>query len=270
MPPDPGMDQAIVALRRAAQTLHSREDLLGQQRALREFLEKPKVHLISLQGSSGGPAIERSNLALEVSETVDRIRPLFPAGVRAALTALKSYARICTHNQGARAANTPEGVQGLLLNLAIVEGYAGVLHQLLAESREEDASTTNDADGRPAVAGFPTPSGATWEDVHIRFKDGHTVTIRVREARGIYSFAEMGMSNKKNRTFTKQWALLQTFATHDGTLTWKNPEAGRNLQKRREVLAKNLKAFFGIEGDPIRLTNDRKGWQTRFSIRPEN
>lgn len=43
----------------------------------------------------------------------------------------------------------------------------------------------------------------------------------------------------------------------------------RKNQKRRELLAANLRDFFRIEGDPFRLTEDGKGWQARFLISPD-
>jgi len=35
------------------------------------------------------------------------------------------------------------------------------------------------------------------------------------------------------------------------------------------MLARDLQAFFRIEGDPIHLTEDGKGWRSLFSILPE-
>ena len=116
---------------------------------------------------------------------------------------------------------------------------------------------------------FPTPPDAIWENVSIRFKDGHTVSIKVRSVGGVFNYTQMGMANKKNGDPTLQWKLLETFAEERGTLDWSSDKADRKNQKRRELLAANLREFFRIKGDPFKMTKDGKGWQARFLISPE-
>jgi hypothetical protein len=70
----------------------------------------------------------------------------------------------------------------------------------------------------------------------------------------------------RNARPTKQWDLLQVFARSHGVLTWKSSDAGRKNKKRRELLARDLKAFFRIAGEPIVATDDGKGWQTIFAL----
>jgi hypothetical protein len=113
---------------------------------------------------------------------------------------------------------------------------------------------------------FNTPAGATWQDVEIKFVDGHTISVNVLGERGRFSYTQMGMADGRNVSPTQQWKLLETFAYHRGRLTWGDSEATRKNQKRRERLAGDLRAFFRIEGDPFCLTDDQKGWRTRFSI----
>jgi hypothetical protein len=113
---------------------------------------------------------------------------------------------------------------------------------------------------------FPTPAGATWADLSIRFADGHSVTVRVGAAGGKYHHARMGMADGRNTRPTKQWELLQALARNHGVLTWKSPDAGRKNKKRRELLARDLKAFFRIDGEPIVATDDGKGWRTTFAL----
>ena len=117
---------------------------------------------------------------------------------------------------------------------------------------------------------FPTPPDATWGDVSIRFKDGHTVSIKVKSVRGVYNYTQMGMANKKNGEPTKQWELLRTLADEYGVLDWSSKRADRRNQKRREILAANLRDFFRIDGDPFCLTDDGKGWRARFHISPDD
>ena len=116
---------------------------------------------------------------------------------------------------------------------------------------------------------FPTPPDAIWENVSIRFKDGHTVSIKVRSVGGVFNYTQMGMANKKNGNPTLQWKLLEVFANERGILDWSSDEANPRNQKRRELLAANLREFFRIKGDPFKMTKDGKGWQARFLISPE-
>jgi hypothetical protein len=120
-----------------------------------------------------------------------------------------------------------------------------------------------------ATAFFPTPPDASWTDVHMNFKDGHTLSVRVKSETMTCNYTQMGMANSRNGKPTKQWELLAHFADAHGTLTWRARTADRKNQKRKEKLAAALQAFFRIEGDPFQLTADRKGWQTLFSISPD-
>lgn len=113
---------------------------------------------------------------------------------------------------------------------------------------------------------FPTPSDAAWSDVSIKFKDSHTVSVKVKDATGVFNYTQMGMANKKNGNPTKQWELLESFATAHGKFGWEHPDADRKNQKRRENLAENLRVFFRIEGDPFRWTKDGKAWETHLTI----
>lgn len=159
------------------------------------------------------------------------------------------------------------------LHLVLADVFDGRDGDARARSTELFATWTRQV--MPAVGGnggmvfFPTPAGATWHDVDIRLKDGHTVSIRVRGAAGVYSYSQMGMADGRNSKPTKQWELLRAFAECNGTFTWSSKGTGRQNQKRREKLAGDLQRFFRIEGDPFELTADGKGWQARFSISPE-
>jgi hypothetical protein len=120
-----------------------------------------------------------------------------------------------------------------------------------------------------ATAFFPTPPDASWGDVSIRFMDGHTVSVKAKSAGGVFNYTQMGMVDKKSGNPTVQWKLLKAFADERGTMDWRSKKADRLNQKRREILATNLRKFFRINGDPFRLTDDGKGWKTLFLISPD-
>jgi hypothetical protein len=122
-------------------------------------------------------------------------------------------------------------------------------------------------DGTTPLAFFSTPAGASWSQLKMRFVDGHTVSVAVGGAHGVFHFAEMGMANRKNGTPTVQWELLRQFTAGYGILTWRSAGADRKNKKRRENLARNLQAFFRIDGDPF--TPYGNGWQARFQVEPD-
>lgn len=115
-----------------------------------------------------------------------------------------------------------------------------------------------------AGARFPTPAGARWEDVTIRFRDGHTVSVTVLGRSVVLGFADMGMGSGKNNSPTKQWDLLRTFADERGVLTWSSRKASPRHRKQKQLLADVLRRFFGIEGDPF--VPEDGGWRARFRV----
>ena len=121
-----------------------------------------------------------------------------------------------------------------------------------------------------AVGKFPTPSGCSWKDVEIRFQDSHTVTVIAGGKHERLMFAQMGLSNAKNGLPNMQWELLYSLAQGHGLMTWSSPGARRENRKHREALNKTLRAFFGIDGDPIGLTDDKKGYRCTFKLVPDN
>ena len=129
--------------------------------------------------------------------------------------------------------------------------------------------TSKPSQSSSTLAPFPTPPGAQWSDVHLRFKDGHTLAVKVAEVTQTVTYSQLGMSDGRNAKPTKQWELLRSFASGGGTLSWGSPTADRKQQKRRETLAGNLQDYFRIEDDPVELTPDGQGWRLRFVIESE-
>lgn len=121
-----------------------------------------------------------------------------------------------------------------------------------------------------AVGKFPTPPGCSWKDVEIRFQDSHTVTVIAGGNRERLLFTQMGLANAKNGLPNMQWELLYALAQGHGVMTWSSPGARRQNRKHREFLNKTLRSFFGIDGDPIGLTEDKKGYRCTFKLVPDN
>lgn len=118
------------------------------------------------------------------------------------------------------------------------------------------------------VAFFPTPPNAVWSDVRIRFLDGHSVSVLVRDKSGVYSFSQMGMSKKNSAAPTAQWKLLEAFSEGHGVFDWESEHASRTQKKQKQLLSQVLREFFRIDGDPFRYVKSCKGWVSRFEIEP--
>ncbi|HAU37996.1 MAG TPA: hypothetical protein DCX07_09810 [Phycisphaerales bacterium] len=143
--------------------------------------------------------------------------------------------------------------------LSLLDGHSAA--GVFAEFRAAHVPEPEAEDG---TAFFPTPAGARWEHVSIRFIDRHSVYINVQGVTGKYHCAQMGMARKNNAKPTVQWDLLEAFAEGHGRLDWRNSKASRKNQKRKENLAADLQRFFRIDGDPFALEGD--GWRARFAV----
>ncbi|MFN8180145.1 MAG: hypothetical protein U0167_19615 [bacterium] len=116
---------------------------------------------------------------------------------------------------------------------------------------------------------FPTPAGTLWSQVTIRFRDEENIVAQIkgRPPREV-NFAEMGMRDRRSGRPSVQWELLRDFAIERGQLDWTSEYADRRSQKRRENLAKDLKAYFRIDEDPFEWLPDRKAWRSKFVASP--
>ena len=140
------------------------------------------------------------------------------------------------------------------------------LDVLLSGFRETHLPPTGD---EPQMTFFSTPSDSTWENVNLKFVDGHRVSVKVKFERGLFNYTQMGMANSKNGEPTVQWDLLRAFAEERGELTWGSRKADANNKKRKGNLARDLSRFFRIDGDPFVYDETIKGWRSRFHIEPE-
>lgn len=111
---------------------------------------------------------------------------------------------------------------------------------------------------------FPTPRGSAWSDVSIRFLGSENVHVTVRGEVRELDPAGMNLLDGRTKKPNLQWQLLRAFGLAGGYISWKRGAASKEYQKRKETLARTLKAFFGIEGEPIVM--DGKDWRCRFKI----
>lgn len=114
---------------------------------------------------------------------------------------------------------------------------------------------------------FPTPHGARWNELTIKFLTGDTASVTIRDARLRVSYTDMGMAKSNNANRSIQWEMLEKFAEGNGHYS---PEflTHRDREKQQvSRLRQALKDYFQIDGNPI--VTDGQGWKTIFLIRPE-
>jgi hypothetical protein len=178
---------------------------------------------------------------------------------------------------------TPRAVDlGLGEKMAAWKARTAALVDLLegngANFAATDAAGTLLAEFRTAVlpaeetkAGirFPTPAGAAWGEVTIKFIDGHRVRVACKEESAVFNFTDMGMVDRRKGEPDVQWALLYALAAGHGRMTWRSSEARRENAKRKQTLNERLAAFFGIDGEAITWDKNAKNYLCRFTLQPE-
>jgi len=115
---------------------------------------------------------------------------------------------------------------------------------------------------------FTIPSGTTWENIYIQFKNREAVTITTSGHTHDTSFADMGFADGRNGKPNVQWYLMLLFAKNGGRLTAGNPDARTKYKKQKQNLAKELKEYFGIEYDPFKPYGKSDGYQIKINLAP--
>src|SRR5262249_8456945 len=118
------------------------------------------------------------------------------------------------------------------------------LMALYAPANNDDEATSD----MPAAAvlsnSFPSMEGLRWQDIHIRFVNGHDVSISAKSTSTNVSFKEMGFEDSRTGLPNTQWSLMRILAENKGQISWEDSEATDNIKKRKQVMSDTLKAFF--------------------------
>ncbi len=123
--------------------------------------------------------------------------------------------------------------------------------------------------GERTHTSFPTPSGAKWEDVAIRFLSDHRIEVIVLGQRATYNYAEAGFEDRRSRNPVLSWVSLRELARNGGRVDRPVALANRkNLGKNIRDLRKRLKRLFELEDDPINSYHQMKCYQAHDSKFP--
>lgn len=121
-----------------------------------------------------------------------------------------------------------------------------------------------------AAASFPTPHGATWEDVRLVVGE-HELDVTVRGKSVRYGFAEAGFEDRRKGGVPDHlWRLLRLFALRGGVVPFDAQDMERkdrdNLKNLVSQLRRRLCALLQVPDDPFRPTRASRRYETRFTI----
>lgn len=118
------------------------------------------------------------------------------------------------------------------------------------------------------------PPDTKWENITIKFNDGHAVDIIVNkeeQSKTISSnYASLGFEDSRAKKPNKQWDLLRLLSENHGEISWDIPEAIDKIKKKKQLLSKGLKFIFRISDDPFWPYKKTKSYQVKFTLISEH
>lgn len=129
------------------------------------------------------------------------------------------------------------------------------------------------APGKPRspspVRSFPTPAGATWEDVVLTLAE-HGLHIAVRGVQRVFTFQEAGFEDRRRRNVPNQlWALLQIFARRGGLLSVGAAGVPKHLKQIVGKLDTLLVQLIQLDGKAFRFSRNEQHYRANFHIGTE-
>ena len=145
------------------------------------------------------------------------------------------------------------------------------------------------------------PPKTGWNDITIKFKDGHNVDIKIKGQAITSDYKAMGFEDKRTRKPDKQWQLLIKLSESNGEIDWQSRPQNKNLntrlteqkfgfesneddenqnrgysykkapdstKKAKQLLAKELKAFFKIKEDPFFPYRKEGSYKIKITLIP--
>lgn len=169
-----------------------------------------------------------------------------------------------------------------LLSHDVIKGldvyYANALGmmQLFGIDRQEVKFRLDRKSKYPRIIAPLVPKGTKWEQITMKFLNGHEVLIKTKDVTISSDYEALGFADTKSRLRLPnlQWDFLVGLSRVRGELTWKNNHVLRpNLQnsavKRKQLLADTLKIAFGISEDPFYDYKKEKAYKIKMVLIPE-
>jgi hypothetical protein len=142
------------------------------------------------------------------------------------------------------------------------------LNLALAERQTRWAKDNNTKTVQPIAL----PPDTKWEDITIRFLTGHDVRIEVAgRVIAETDYKRMGFENRHSRMHVPnvQWELLQTLAQNNRQIAPGDMADDPRVKKRKQLLAKGLKEYFPIDGDPFYPYRKVGAYKIRINLIPD-
>lgn len=108
---------------------------------------------------------------------------------------------------------------------------------------------------------FPTPAGTGWHEVEISFIDDVNVKISIRGKTKRRNYVEMGFKNLRTCKPVNSWYTFLKFRENDCLRYSQNVKS--KTEKDIQDLRRRLKAYFGIQDNPIILEH---GYKPKFKV----
>ena len=132
-------------------------------------------------------------------------------------------------------------------------------------AEENEATATSATDSKP----FSAIAGIRWQDIQMKFLDGHTLKVTAKETTEKFDYKQMGFEDERTRKPNTQWGFLKLLAQSRGLLDWGNTQASENFKKKKQLLSDTLKTFFKIDDDPFYPYKDEKAYRIKFTLKAE-
>lgn len=116
------------------------------------------------------------------------------------------------------------------------------------------------------------PATCRIEDLSLEFVSETSVRIRIPDQKpNTLTFSELGLQDRRRGDMPGiLWKTLQTFAEHNGTITWQSQDIPHRVQKRLgthvQRLRKWFQSFFQTDQDPFHPYRPEQAYRCRFQI----
>jgi len=117
---------------------------------------------------------------------------------------------------------------------------------------------------------YKLPPNISWNDIVIKFLDGHNIQIVAGKQVYKANYKEMGFDDSRQLKPNLQWSLLKTLSENNGGISWKEGNAKNNVKKQKQLLSTKLKNYFNIESKPFYSYKKQLGYQIKITLVPES
>lgn len=117
---------------------------------------------------------------------------------------------------------------------------------------------------------WPLPVDARWDEIEFEFTADEVLKVRFRGETRRLEPEQLGMKNRKNGRPTYSWLVLRRLCQAGGRLSWKDRDASAEMEKRKQVLSRQLREFFGLKVEPIPWRAAEKAYIAAFRVRRGN